>query len=84
VHLGNRLKRQDDGRAIDMPPTKIVLQTTASHYVLRLYAPEAQHGSTVIEAVKIDTVTSSDAIKRNGEAYAKRLNIPFEVAGRMR
>jgi hypothetical protein len=60
-----------------MTPTKIVLEMTKTHMQLRVFAPETQKGSTVIESVPFKTGKSIPALRKQGSAYAKRFNIPF-------
>ena len=66
-----------------MTPTKIVLEKTATHLQLRVFAADTQKGSTVIESVpyqngvnaKVQTVF---AMRKHAAAYAKRFAIPFK------
>lgn len=60
-----------------MTPTKIVLEVTATHIQLRVFAPETQKGSTVIEMVPFLTGKSIPGLRKRGAAYAKRFAIPF-------
>lgn len=60
-----------------MTPTKIVLEQTAAHINLRVYAPETQKGSTVIESTPFNTGKSLPSFRKHGLAYAKRFGIPF-------
>jgi hypothetical protein len=60
-----------------MTPTKIVLERTNTHIQLRVFAPETQNGSTVIESTPFKTGKSLDGIRKHATAYAKRFGINF-------
>ena len=60
-----------------MTPTKIVLEQTATHINLRVYAPETAKGSTVIESTPFNTGKSLPKLRKHGADYAKRFSIPF-------
>jgi hypothetical protein len=60
-----------------MTPTKIVLERTATHIQLRVFAPETQKGSTVIESTPFKTGKSLPSLRKHGATYAKRFAIPF-------
>lgn len=65
-----------------MTPTKIVLEKTATHIQLRVFAPEAQKGSLVIEGTPFRNGISPKektilSLRNHGASYAKRFNIPF-------
>jgi hypothetical protein len=60
-----------------MTPTKIVLERTPTHIQLRVFAPETQKGSTVIESVPFKTGQSLPTLRRHGADYAKRFSIQF-------
>lgn len=60
-----------------MTPTKIVLEKTATHLQLRVFAPETQHGSTVIESTPFKSGKSLPKLRKYGASYAKRFNIEF-------
>jgi hypothetical protein len=63
-----------------MTPTKIVLEQTATHIQLRVFAPETAKGSTVIGGTpfvvspKPETVSK---LRKRAEKYAKSFSIPF-------
>jgi len=60
-----------------MTPTKIVLQRTATHIQLRVFAPETKSGSTVIESFPYRTGKSLPGLRKHAAKYAKRFSIPF-------
>ena len=60
-----------------MTPTKIILEKTATHIQLRVFAPETQKGSTVIESTPFKTGKSLPSLRKRGAIYAKRFSIPF-------
>ena len=60
-----------------MTPTKIVLERTATHIQLRVFAPETMRGSTVIESVPFLNGKSIPSFRKHGAEYAKRFGIPF-------
>ncbi len=60
-----------------MTPTKIVLQKTATHIQLKVFAPETLKGFTVIESTPLNTGKSLSFFHKRGTQYAKRFSIPF-------
>jgi hypothetical protein len=60
-----------------MTPTKIVLEKTATHIQLRVFAPETKSGSTVIESVPFKSGKSLPTFRKHGAAYAKQFGIHF-------
>ena len=60
-----------------MTPTKIILEATKTHLQLRVFAPETQKGSFVIESVPFKTGKSLPTLRKQGAAYAKRFAIEF-------
>lgn len=65
-----------------MTPTKIVLEKTATHIQLRVFAPECLKGTLVIESVPYRNgvgplVKTELAMRKHGASYAKRFSIPF-------
>lgn len=60
-----------------MTPTKIILEQTATHLQLRVFAPQTLKGSTVIESVQIKNGKSLPNLRKHGATYAKRFNIEF-------
>ena len=61
-----------------MTPTKIVLEKTATHLQLRVFAPQTAKGSTVIESIPFKNSDSLPTLRKHAAAYAKRYAIPFE------
>jgi hypothetical protein len=60
-----------------MTPTKIVLHIHLNHIKLRVFAPETQTGSTVIECVPYRGGKSLPGLRKRGQEYARRFGIPF-------
>ena len=60
-----------------MTPTKIVLEKTATHYQLKVFAPQTAKGYFVKESVQIVTGKSLDGLRKEGIKYAKRFGIQF-------
>jgi hypothetical protein len=65
-----------------MTPTKIVLEKTASHLQLRVFAQPTQHGSFVRESVGFANGVAPKPqtlalLRKDGARYAKKFSIPF-------
>jgi hypothetical protein len=65
-----------------MTPTKIVLEKTATHLQLRVFAPQTAKGSTVIDSVPYKngvnaSVKTVFTMRKHAAQYAKRFAIPF-------
>jgi len=60
-----------------MTPTKIILEKTATHIQLRVFAPQTLKGSTVIESTPFNTGKSLPNLRKHAVTYAKRFAIPF-------
>ena len=60
-----------------MTPTKIVLEKTATHLQLRVFAKETAKGSFVKESVAFKNGKSLPGMRKDAAAYAKRFSIPF-------
>lgn len=59
-------------------PTKIALEHSGDRLVLRVFAPQCDTGSTVIENTKFITGRSLAGLRKQGMEYAKRFRITFE------
>lgn len=59
-------------------PKRIRLHFEGNRIKLRIYAPECDHGSTVLENVPHVTGGSLPFLRRYGRDYAKRWGIPFD------
>jgi hypothetical protein len=64
-------------RSKQMTPTKIILEKTATHIQLRVFAPQTAKGSIVVESVPFKDGKSLPTIRKSGTSYAKRFSIPF-------
>ena len=64
-----------------MTPTKIILEKTATHVHLMVFAPETMRGFTVIEGTPFANDGPKEKtllhLRKCGAKYAKRFNIPF-------
>jgi hypothetical protein len=60
-----------------MTPTKIILEKTATHIQLKVYAPETLRGYTVIDSAPFKTGKSLPSFRKHATRYAKRFDIPF-------
>ena len=58
-----------------MSPTKITLERTATHLLLRVTMTGSR--TVVIESVPIKTGKSLDGLRAHGRKYAKRFGIAF-------
>jgi hypothetical protein len=65
-----------------MTPTRIVLEKTATHLQLKVFATETQKGYFVTESVPYKngvnaSVKTVFAMRKQAAQYAKRFSIPF-------
>jgi len=60
-----------------MTPTKVVLEKTATHLQLKVFAPEAVEGYSVVESVPYKDDKSLLTLRKHGEQHAGLLGVPF-------
>jgi hypothetical protein len=60
-----------------LTPTKIVLEKTSTHILLKVFAPETLKGYTVIDSAPFKTGKSLPSFRKHGARYAKRFGISF-------
>ena len=60
-----------------MTPTKVVLEQTATHLQLKVFAPEAVEGYSVVEIVPYKNDKSLMTLRKHGEQHADLLGVPF-------